>query len=106
MCLFGTNKPNVTRLNHKDEYYKDYYFPKNLGRGIEIVALIERVSKKQAAEMLMKADFSSYMGSMIGKQIVFDKIAREQNRKAKLTRFQIVLRGFAKERGMDISKSI
>jgi hypothetical protein len=62
MGLFGTNKPNVTRVNHKDEYYKNYYFNKKLCTGVELVAKIERTSKKQAAELLMKAGLSSYMG--------------------------------------------
>jgi hypothetical protein len=106
MGLFVTKKRNVTRLNHKDEYYRNYYFNKKLSSGIDLVAKIERTSKKQAAEMLMKAGLSSYMGSMISKQIELDRIAREQNQKAKLTRFVMVLRRYAKERGMDISKFI
>ena len=51
--LFGVNKPNITRLNRKDDYYRDYYFNKRLSEGIEFIALIERISKKQAAEAKM-----------------------------------------------------
>jgi hypothetical protein len=87
MVLFITKKPNITFLNHKDEYYRDYYFNEKLSNGIELVAQIERVTKKQAAELLMKAGLSSYMGSMISKQIEIDRIARELNQKIKMTRF-------------------
>jgi len=106
MGLFGANKPNVTRLNHKDEYYKNYYFPKNVCDGIEFIAKIERTSKKQAAELLMKAGLSSYMGDKLSKYIHGEHIAKEQNQKAKMPRFVLELRKLARERGRDISKFI
>jgi len=106
MALFVTKKPNVTRLNHKEEYYRDYYFPQNLCTGIELVAKIEQTSKKQAAELLMKAGLSSYMGRKITDYIHSEQIAREQNQKVKMTRFVTVLRRYAKAQGMDISKII
>jgi hypothetical protein len=52
-----------------------------------LVVKIERISKKNAAELLMKAGLSSYMGE-------------------KLTRFVLELRKLARERGYDISKFI
>jgi hypothetical protein len=106
MGLFGANKPNVTRLNHKDEYYKDYYFNKKFCDGIELVAKIEQVTKKQAAELLMKAGLSSYMGGKLTEYIKADYLARELNQKIKMTRFVMVLRRYAREHGMDISKFI
>ena len=62
MGLFVTKKSNITFLNRKDEYYRHYYFPKNLCTGIELVAVIENLNRKQAAELLMKAGLSRYMG--------------------------------------------
>jgi hypothetical protein len=106
MGLFVTKKPNVTSLNHKDEYYRNYYFPKNLCTGIDLVAKIERTNKKQAAELLMKAGLSSYMGGKLTDYIHSEQIAREQNQKIKMTRFIQVLRRYAREHGMDISKII
>jgi hypothetical protein len=106
MGLFGANKPNVTRLNHKDEYYKNYYFPKNLCSGIELVAAIERTSNKRAAELLIKAGISSYMGEKLTKYIEDEHAARELDQKVKMTRFVLELRKLARERGMDISKFI
>jgi hypothetical protein len=106
MGLFGTNKPDVARVNHKDEYYKNYYFNKTLCTGVELVAKIERTSKKQVAELLMKAGLSSYMGAKLTEYIKAEAAARELNQKAKLTRFVMILRRYARERGMDISKFV
>ena len=104
--LFGVNKPNVTHINHKDLYYNAYYFPKQLCDGVDMVSAIELCSKKAAAEMLMKAGLSSYMGGKISKYIHDEKIAREQNQKVKMTRFVMLLKRYAKNRGMDVSKLI
>ena len=104
--LFGTKKPNITFINRKNEYYRNYYFPKQLCDGIDIVSAVELTSKKAAAEMLMKAGLSSYMGAKISKYIHDEKIAREQNQKVKMTRFVMMLKRYAKNRGMDISKLI
>ena len=104
MGLFGANKPNVTRLNHKDEYYKNYYFPKNLCDGIEFIAKVECSSKKATADKLMRLGMSSWMGAKVGEHIALEKEAREQNQRMKITRFVLELRKLARERGMDISK--
>jgi predicted DNA-binding transcriptional regulator YafY len=106
MSLFGANKPNVTRVNCKDQYYKNYYFPKNLCMGVELVAAIERVTKKQAAELLMKVGLSSYMGEKLTEYTKNEQAAREQKQKMKMTRFVLDLRKLARERGMNISKFI
>jgi hypothetical protein len=71
-----------------------------------LVAAIERTSRKQAAELLMKAGLSSYLGGKITKHIEDKRAARELNQKLKLTRFVLELRRLARERGMDISKFI
>jgi hypothetical protein len=36
--LFVTKKPNITHLNHKEEYYNAFYFNHKLCDGIGIVA--------------------------------------------------------------------
>jgi len=102
--LFGVNKPNITRLHRKDDYYRDYYFNKQLSEGIEFIAKIERISKKQAAELLMKAGFSSWMGEKVGEYIQAERAARERNESVRRNRFVRQLILFAREHGMDISK--
>ena len=106
MGLLTANKPIMTRLNHKDEYYKNYYFNQKLSNGIELVAKIERTSKKQAAELLMRAGLSSYMDAKLTEHIERERAARELNQKVKATRFVLELRKLAREHGMDISKFI
>ena len=69
MGLFGANKSNVTHLNHKEEYYNAYYFNHKLCDSDDIDALVERITKKQSAEMLMKASLSSYMGGKLTEHI-------------------------------------
>lgn len=104
--LFVTKKPNVTRLNHKNEYHKNYYFPQNLCDGVELIAAIERITKKQAAEVLMKAGISSYIGDKLAQYIKGERAARELDQKVKIPRLVLELRRLARERGMDISKFI
>ena len=102
MGLFGTNKPNTTLVNHKDEYYKNYYFNEKVCNGIEFVSYYEKCSKKQAAELLMKAGLSSWMGGKVKEYIEADRIAREKDEKMKRTRFVYLLRKYAREKGLDI----
>ena len=79
MHLFSAKKSNITFINHKDLYFKHYWLSKNLCDGIEIVAAIERTSKKDAAEMLVKAGLSSYMGAKITEHIKEEQTARQFN---------------------------
>ena len=104
--LFGTNKRRNPHKLYPNEYYKNYFFSKPLCDGIELVALIERINKKQAADLLMKAGLSSYMGEKLTEYIEDERAAREFHQKMKRTRFIHILRKYARERGMDISMFI
>jgi hypothetical protein len=106
MGLFVENKPNVTRLNHRNEYYRNYYFDKPLSDGIEIVALIEHVSKKRAAQILMERGFSAFMGDMITLHIENDTAKMEMAEKVKADRFIKAIQSLAKSKGYDLSKII
>jgi hypothetical protein len=106
MGIFTTKTPNITRINHKDLYFKNYYFPENLCKGIDIIAQIERTSKIRAASLLMEMGISSYMHQKIALQVQLDNEARERNEKAKRTRFAFILRKIARSQGYDISKFI
>jgi len=77
MGLFVTKKRNITFENHPDEYYKNFWLTKKLSDGIELVAQIELVSKKRAAELLVTAGLSSYMGAKVTKYIEDERTARE-----------------------------
>jgi hypothetical protein len=106
MGLFALTKIVNAHELYPNEYYKHFYFNKTLCDGIELVAAIERTTKKQTAELLMKAGLSSYMGAKLTEYIKSERAAWEQNQKLKLTLFVIMLRKLAGERGMDISKFI
>jgi hypothetical protein len=106
MGLFVTRKKNVTFINRKEDYFKKYYFNHKFCDGIELVAGIERITKKNAAELLMKAGLSSWMGGKITEYIKSERAARELNQKLQRYRFVFMLRKYARERGMDISKFI
>jgi hypothetical protein len=106
MALFVPKKGNVTFLNRKDEYCKNYWVNKSLSDGIELVALIERSTKKAAAEYLVKAGLSSYMGQKLKDYMNAERAAQASNEKQKPTRFVRILRRYAAEKGYDISKFI
>ncbi len=106
MTLFCTKRGLNPSKVYPIDYHRHYYLSEPLCNGIELVAKIERTSKKQAAELLMKAGLSSYMGAKLTKYIQDDRAASELNQKVKMTRFVQVLRRYAREHGMDISKII
>jgi hypothetical protein len=81
MGLFVTKKTNVTFLNRKEDYFKKYFVNHKLCDGIELVAGIERITKKDAVELLIKAGLSSYMGGKITEYIRGERAARELNQK-------------------------
>jgi hypothetical protein len=103
--LFCTNRTVNAHKLYPNEYYKHFYFTKPLFDGIELIAKIERTSKKDAAELLMKAGISSYMGDKISEYIHSEHVAREQN-DAKVSRFIMFLKRYAREQSTDISKII
>jgi hypothetical protein len=74
--------------------------------GIELVAKIEGVSKKEAARQLIERGFSKWMAEKFKEEHEIQAAARELQQQVKVTRFIRELRRFAKERGMDFSKFI
>jgi pantoate kinase len=73
---------------------------------IEFLAKTERKSKKKMASELMELGLRKFMGEKIreyNKRVI---AARQLEQEPELTRFIILLRKFAKEHGMDISKFI
>jgi pantoate kinase len=102
MALFVTKKGVNPHTRYPDAYYGRIAFDKRMFDGIELVAKMERVSKKKAARLLIERGFSSYMGEKLKTEMAL----RELERKPHLARFVLELRRFARERGMDISKFI
>jgi hypothetical protein len=103
--LFVHKKPNITRLNHPDQYYRQYYFPKNLSDGIDLTSAFERTSKRDAAIMLMTLGLRIYIGDKCKDSIQHEVEAREKGER-RYDRFAILLKRLAKQNGVDISKLI
>jgi topoisomerase IA-like protein len=101
--LFGTKKANVTMLNRKDEYYRNYFFNKHLSEGIKLVADIERLTKKDAAELLMERGLSSYMGSKITEHTQNKLSAQEQGTEPEKNRFFKKIHALAVKKGIKIN---
>ena len=101
--IFATKKPNVTRLNHKDQYFRSYFFSKGLCNGIELVADQRKCSRKAAAEHLMKTGISLYMGEIVGNEL---RALREANERGEQYRSRdlMLLRRYARTNHMDLSK--
>jgi hypothetical protein len=101
--IFVTNKSNVTRLNHKDQYFRSYYFREGLCIGIALVADQRRCSKKAAAEHLMEMGISQYMGEVIGNEL---HAQREANKRGELyrSRFLTLLKRYARAQGFDLTQ--
>jgi hypothetical protein len=106
MSLFGTQKTQNAHKLYADRYYKNYHLGKPLCDGIELVAKIERKSKKDAAELLMKAGLSSYTGAKLTEYLKDERAAQEFHQRMRYNRFVHVLRQYAREQGMEISKFI
>ena len=91
-----------------DKYYKSVYINKELFNGIELVAMIEGISKKKAVELLLETGFSDYMGGKLKEHVENERRIKELNlqRHPYPTRFVRRLRQFCKERGIDTKKII
>jgi len=106
MALLVPKKQVSAHTRYPDAYYKSIYFDKQMFDGIELVAKVERVTKKKAARLLMEEGIRSYAGKNLHEYIkddIADNKLRQQRTGTRLIR---ELRKFAKERGIDISKFI
>ena len=74
--------------------------------GIELVAKIEKLTKKKAARLLMEQGFRSYISKGLHEYIKDDIADNKLRQRRAITPFIRELRKFAKERGIDISKFI
>jgi len=106
MALFGIKKPNITFQQHPEDYFKHVYLDQPFFECIDFLAKTDRMSKKKMTHVLLELGIGYYMGAKIREYNQRAIALRELNKEPELTRFIILLRKFAKERGMDISKII
>jgi hypothetical protein len=78
-ALNGMKNQPDTYQKYPDAYYKHVYISKNLYEGIELVAGMEHISKKQAARWILEAGFSSLMGKKLVEHIEDEQRIKELN---------------------------
>ena len=106
MALFAPKIETSAPKRFPDTYYRQIFFTRPLFEGIEFLAKTERKSKKKMANELMELGIGYYMGAKIREYNQRAIAARQLEQEPELTRFIILLRRWARERGMDISKFI
>ena len=85
--LFNEAKTTSGHQRCPEKYYRSVYLLKDLFDGIVAVAQIERISKKNATELLLEAGFSNFIGKKIAKYIEAQQISRGNNQPLPRTRF-------------------
>jgi hypothetical protein len=90
-------------LNHKSQYFRNYYFSEGLCIGIDLITDQRQCSRKAAAEHLMKTGISLYMGELIGNEL---HTQREANKRGEIynSRNLTLLRHYARANNMGLSK--
>jgi hypothetical protein len=106
MTLFAPKKETSAPKRFPDTYYRQIFFTRPMFEGIEFLAKTERKSKKKMTHVLLELGLRKFMGEKISEYNKRVIAAQQLEQEPELTRFIILLRRFAKERGMDISKFI
>jgi hypothetical protein len=71
--------------------------------GVAFVAKYEKLSKKQAAHLLIEAGFKYYIIEEIKQDARARIKARELNQKVKITRFVLLFQKFCQEAGINMT---
>jgi ABC-type thiamine transport system substrate-binding protein len=106
MALFGPKVEGDPHKRFPDKYYRQIFFTRPLFEGIEFLAKVERKSKKKMANELMALAISRFMEERIHEYNIRVIAAQQLQQEPELTRFIILLRRRAKEKGYDLSKFI
>jgi hypothetical protein len=102
--LFTDSDGNITRINHKEDYYKNYYFHKKLCEGIAWVAKQEKTTKKHAAEVLMRTGLENWIGEKMGQYITMQREAQQRGECIRRPPFILELIRMARAQSYDITK--
>jgi hypothetical protein len=101
--IFVTKKSNFAQSHDKSRYFQHYYFKESLCIGIALVAEQRRCSKKAAAEHLMEAGISQYMGELVGNELHAQRLANERGERYR-SRFLMLLKRYARAQGFDLTE--
>lgn len=69
MALFAPKKRPSAHQRLPDAYYKPIWFDKKMFDGIQLVAKIEKLSKKKATRFLLEKGFRNYIGEKLHEAI-------------------------------------
>ncbi len=105
-ALFSPRIEGNPQKRYPDAYYKHVYVSKPMFNGIELIARFEKISKKQAAHLLLEAGFKYYVGEKIRKDIEARTAAKKLNQKIQVSKFIMELEKYCREQGIDISKAV
>jgi hypothetical protein len=106
--VFNASKGNTTRINRPNDYFKNYYFSKNICDGIELIAEYERLTRKAVANKLIAEGLRQYMTGLLRQ---FDEQrmqgpppSAEDHRETHEQRFKRIMKRKARENGQDVGK--
>jgi hypothetical protein len=99
--------PSKGKDMHKlypDDYYIRYWFDKKTSEGIDLIAAIEQIPRRQVVPNLIEAGFRHYILEKT-KQHLDNEVELHQRGEHPVTdRFVRLFRRYAKQNGVDISK--
>jgi hypothetical protein len=104
--LFKSSKVVNPRLMYPDEYFKQVFLTKRMYQGIEFIARVNRISKKQAVNDLIELGMQTLYARKMNQEIVDRLAAEEAGKQYYADRFILQFRKWAREKGMDIHKII
>jgi hypothetical protein len=106
--VFNASKGNTTRINRPNDYFKNYYFSKNICDGIALIAEDERLTKKAVADKFMAEGLRNYKAGLLRH---FDEQRMqgtprhgEDHKETQEKRFKRIMKRKARENGQDVDK--
>ena len=102
--LFNHKKGIQPHKLDPERYYKGYWFDRKTCDGIELVAAIEQISKKEAAHKLIEAGFKYYITEKTKQHIDNQVEINHRGEDPVVGRFIKLFRRYARQNGVDISK--
>lgn len=106
--LFSTKSRPGPHKRLPDDYYKNIWLTKKMHTGVEIIAKIEGISNKAAANMLIGSGISRYLGELLKKHIENERLNRERaegTEQIATLKGMKLLRKYLEEHGMSKYKS-
>jgi hypothetical protein len=102
--LILPQKGRYMRQLYPDEYYEGYWPDKKTCDGIDLVAAIEQIPRRQVVLNLIEAGFKHYILEKTKQHLDNEVELHQRGEDPVVGRFIKLLRHYAKQNGIDISK--